>query len=637
MFRSKYPLVCVAALFMSLTARAQIQTQLELAAREFGADVNRYTVEEQVMVPMRDGVRLSTAVIRPKSGPAAATVLIRTPYEMVGELRKSFYRRLFANDYAVVMQNERGTHWSEGQFRFLGSARNDGYDTLSWIAAQPWSNGKVGTYGCSSAAENQLLLGTMRHPAHRAMIAMSAGAGVGSIPGVHSQGLFFKSGVPTFAPWARWYAIYGHRYRPQLPADLPDGQRQRVTSAYSSEATKLDGEAFETAINAALRTLPSAKVLNALGLSATDFETFMSMAPTDARWSAVDLITKNDSQAVPTLNVNTWGDVGPYETLKLFEFQQQHPDQYLIMSGTAHCDMLKATENTIVGERAVGDARLPYEDLYLAWFDHHLKGRENTFEREPKVRAYLMGASTWVSGRKWPLEGMREQRYYLHSGGRANSLFGDGALAREPPRSVQSPDELIADPTHPVPSIGGGCCDRKVFRDQSDIEARHDVLVYSTPAFESGLAVVGEIKAVLHVSTSVKDADIAVKLADVYPDGRAFNLHDTIYRLRYRDGFDTPKPAQPHEVYQIEITGLVTGNYFAPGHRLRVEIAGSNFPNHERNLHTGGRNYDETEGVVAHTRVYHDPKRASYITIPVLAGYSPPAGKTPLTTAQGTP
>lgn len=566
-----------------LLSQAAAAGELEKAARDFGADAARYEVLENVMVPMTDGVRLSTAVMYPKGDVKAPTVLLRTPYVMAEELAKPLFRKFFENNYAVVMQNERGTHASEGDFHFLGGARKDGYQTLSWIAAQPWSNGRVGTLGCSSAAENQLALGAMRHPAHRAMIAQAAGAGIGSIPGVTSQGLFYKNGVPVLAPWAEWYATYGRRNGPK-------------------------GTAFQAEFKEAMRTLPSVDALKSLGLAPGDFEAFLARTPSDPQWRNVDLITSDDTNAVPTLNVNSWGDVGPWETLKLFEFQQHHPDQYLIMAPTAHCDMLKATENTMTGDRSVGDARLPYADMYVAWFDRHLKGDSRAFTGQPKVRAYLMGANVWLTGDKWPLPGTKSERFYFHSKGR---------LLPESPRDAQKPDEFVDDPANPVPSWGGGCCDRRVFRDQTEIEKRPDVLVYSTPAFTKGLAVMGEVTATLFVSTTAKDTDVAVKLVYVNAAGTPYNLHDTMVRLRYRDGVDAPKLAEAGKVYRVEVTGLVSGNYFAPGDRLRVEIAGSNFPNHERNLHTGGENHTADEPRVARTRIYHDAKQASFISVPV--------------------
>lgn len=593
------------------------RSTLERAAREFGAIEGRYVVDELIMVPMRDGVRLSTAVIRPDNDARHPVVLVRTPYDFPGELSKSFFRTLFANGYAVVMQNERGTHWSEGSFHFLGRAREDGYDTLSWIAKQEWSNGKVGTYGCSSAAENQLGLATMRHPAHRAMIAMSSGAGIGSIPGVPSQGLFYKNGVPMFVAWAEWYATYGHELRPTLPEALSTEDRKRLALTYNPEQGRRTEAELDAALRDSLAQLPSRDVLRRLGLPRTDFDTYITRGPADPQWESLGLITARDAGAIPALNVNSWGDMAPYETVKLFEFQQAHPGQHLIMAPTAHCDMMKAAENTMTGDRAVGDARLPYEEIFLQWFDSHLKTDRPQREASaalPKVRSFLLGANRWLIADQWPLPGGRKQHLYLESGGNANSRYGDGRLAEAVSQGEQAADRFVSDPAAPVPSVGGSCCTRSIFRDQSAVESRRDVLVYSTPPLQQGIAAIGDIDAVLYVSATSPDADIALKLIDVYPDGRAFNVSDTIFRLRYRDGFDKPTPLVPGEVYKVEIRGLTTSNYFAPGHRLRIEVAGSNFPNYERNLQTGGNNYDESQPQVATITVLHDREHPSHLT-----------------------
>lgn len=596
------------------------RSTLERAARDFGATDGRYVVEELIMVPMRDGVRLSTAVIRPDNDGRHPVVLVRTPYDFPGELSKSFFRMLFANGYAVVMQNERGSHWSEGSFHLLGRAREDGYDTLSWIAQQKWSNGRVGTYGCSSAGENQLALATLRHPAHRAMIAMSSGAGIGNIPGVPAaRGLFYKNGVPMYQPWAEWYATFGHSARPTMPQGISDDDRKRIALTYDPEKNRRSGLEFNAAVRDSLAQLPSKDALRRLGLPGSDFDVYMTRGPGDPAWDSLGLISERDTAAIPAINVNSWGDMAPYETVKLFEFQQAHPDQHLIMAGTAHCDMMKASENTMTGERSVGDARLPYERIFLEWFDRHLKtdapASRSAKANQPKVRSYLLGANRWLASDQWPLPGGEKYSLYLDSGGKANSRFGDGQLlSGKPPQTEQSADRFVSDPASPVPSWGGPCCTRSIFRDQSAIEARQDVLVYSTKPVSHGAAIIGDIDAVLYVSVSAPDADIALKLVHVYPDGRAINLSDTIFRLRYRDGFDQPKPLVPGEVYRVEIKGLATSNYWQIGEQLRLEVAGSNFPNYERNLQTGGNNYDETKPQVATITVWHDREHPSHLT-----------------------
>ena len=258
-----------------------------------------------------------------------------------------------------------------------------------------------------------------------------------------------------------------------------------------------------------------------------------------------------------------------------------------------------------------------YDGLILKWFDHWLQDKSNDVLNRPKVQMFLMGASRWKTYSSWPVPDAKMTRFYLHSGGRANSLRGNGTLTFSAPQKEFS-DSFISDPAHPVPSSGGGDTVPNI-QDQSDVEMRDDVLVYTSDILKEGLAVTGEIKVVLYVSSSAPDADLALKLVDVYPDGRAFNVSDTMLRLRYREGFSMQVFMKPGEVYRAEPVGLITSNYFGPGHRLRIHIAGSNFPLYERNLQTGGRNYDETQGQTATLELHHDGKNSSYVEFPVTA------------------
>jgi len=596
--------------FPAAAQRADLLQQLGIAAEA--------TMERLIMVPMRDGVRLSTTVIRPRSGDRLPTVLVRTPYLKQNEVNNPLYALFVREGYAVVIQNERGTEWSEGTHQFLAGARADGYETLTWIAEQGWSNGRVGTIGCSSSAEHQLALAAMNHPAHRAMIPMSAGAGIGAIPGVSSQGLFYKGGVPQLGPWAGWYVGSGHVNRPKLPAGLSQDERIRLADFYSPYPRPGSERFGVGVVNAeTLGYLPSRDVLRAAGVPETDFDTFMTMSPADARWRAIDFIRDGDRPRVPALHVNGWYDVGAFETVKLFEYLGDAPNQYLIMAPTGHCAMISATADYNVGERPVGNAKLPYGDLFVEWFDHWLKNEPNDVVDRPRVQAFLEGADRWETYDAFPVPDATPLRLFLRSDGGAQSLDGTGRLAFDPPTEEPS-DSIVSDPMDPVPSRGGGCCDRDAVRDQRPVEERSDVLVYSTEPLQDGIAVMGEVKMVLHVSSSALDTDVAVKLIDVYPDGRAFNLYDAMQRLRYREGYDRTMPLEPERVYAVEITGLVAGNYFAPGHRIRIEVAGSNFPNFERNLQTGGNNYDETEPVVAINRIHHSTGMASYIELPTV-------------------
>ena len=577
------------------------------------------TVEREIMVPMRDGVRLSTSVIRPKGVTAPVPViLIRTPYDRDGELQRQakLVSAWISAGYAIVLQNERGMGWSEGRYQFLGGARNDGYDTLSWIAKQPWSSGKVGTFGCSSSAEHQLGLAAMNHPAHRAMVAMGPGASIGEIPGVMTHGGFYKGGVPMI-DWADWYSVHAELDRPRLPSDISQAQRIRLTNRYSPWLSQEAKEEQKKRLEKSILELPSQDILRRIGVAATDFDTLITLSPGDPGWRRLGFIHEGDHPRVPALYVDAWHDFTGFGTVKLYEYLQSTPNQFLIVAPTGHCAMQKATEHTLVGERDMGDARYDYEGLIVKWFDHWLKDEPNDVLKRPKIQMYMMGASSWKTYDSWPAPGTQPLRLYLHSDGRSNTMHGDGKLTTARP-TMESPDAFISDPFHPVPSSGGADTEPNV-QDQTATELRDDVLVYSTDVLKEGLAVTGEVKVVLYVSSDAPDADLALMLDDVYPDGRAFNVTDTMLRLRYREGFDKTVSMKMDQVYRAELIGLITSNYFSPGHRIRIHIGGSNFPLYERNLQTGGKNHDETQPRVATLRVHHSGEHASFIQLPTVS------------------
>lgn len=589
-----------------------VPTPLESHVQALGATGDRYLVE-YLMLPMRDGVRLATVVIRPRAPGRVPVVMERTPYTQ--HLPYDVYRRVFGAGWAVVIQNERGTGWSDGDFSLLGHVADDCADTLSWIAAQPWSSGSVGLLGCSSPAENQLLISARGHPALKAGVPMSAGAGVGDIPGAEgSQGLFYKGGVPVLSTWTAWYGPSGLLRRPRLhPSDDPDELARALRNFSFSAPSTRDPDYARHLARIRMRP-PSADVLRRMGIPESGYDTYITRTPADPGWRELDLLRAESTGATPALNINGWLDIGAYETLNLFEFQQHHPDQYLIMAGTGHCAMIRAqSPQAMLGERPMGNTVFPYDDIIMAWFRRFLAGDAQAWKPMPKVQVFLMGAGTWLTGERWPLPETRVSRLYLISGGAANTLWGDGVLQAAPAEAQAEPDRFIADPENPVPSLGTALGSDPICADQRPVECRSDVLVYSSPPLEQGVAMVGDVEAVLHVSADVPDADVFVKLVDVYPDGTAYNVAWSCLRLRYREGFGKPLPLVPGTVYEVTIRGMATANDFGPGHRIRLEVAGSCFPLADRNWHTGGANEWDIRGPIAHMTLHHDRARPSRI------------------------
>ncbi len=596
-------------------------------------------VERKLMVPMRDGTRLATDVYYPKDadGPVPA-IFVRTPYNFNYwdvELRapRSMASILDAvrRGYAYVIQNERGHFFSEGDWDILGPPLTDGEDALTWIAEQTWSNGKVGLVGCSSTAEWQMAVASRGHPALAAMNPQGFGAGVGRVGGWYEQGNWYRGGAVQmlFIAW-----LYGqqNQVRPMFPPETTQEERVRVAKSFDL-AQRLPRVDWAEA----LRHLPLQDILEAVDGPHGIFADSMPVAtggrmvqrtPADPAWYRGGLYHDSMPFDVPALWYMSWYDVSVGPNLAMFNHAREvaSPEvadrQYAVIAPTLHCAYRRATEETVVGERSVGDARLDYEALTWGWFDRFLKGEENgLLDTLPRVRYYTMGSNEWQSSGTWPPAGARPLTYYLSSTGRAGTTMDDGVLTTRPP-TRDRPDRYSYDPADPVPSHGGNvCCTGNAVRggalDQQELEQRPDILVYSTPPLEEGIEVSGPITVTLYVSSDAKDTDFTAKLIDVEPDGTAYNLDETIQRTRYREGYDRTVWMEEGVVYRVVLGPMNTSNWFAPGHRIRIEVSSSNFPRFDRNLNTGGRNYDETVGVVARNAVHHSDAYPSSVELTV--------------------
>jgi len=365
------------------------------------------------------------------------------------------------------------------------------------------------------------------------------------------------------------------------------------------------------------------------GAPPNDFEKLITTDFGDPWWHDVmgyyDGTEKID---VPALHMSCWYDPSVDETLFEFNYFKENAvsetaanNQFVIITGTTHCGFERATEHTMVGERDVGDARLDYWDIYTRWFEYWLKGIDNGITKMPKVRYYTMGRNEWQSADVWPLPNTQYTKYYFHSRGHANSRNGDGQLSLEKPGNELS-DTFVYDPGLPVPSVGGqrgtsyGTPAGAI--DQTPVELRNDVLVYTSPLLKSDVEVTGPITVVLYVSTSAKDTDFTAKLVEVFPDGTAYNIQQSIIRARYREGFTRKVWMEKGGVYKLQIDLDATSNVFKQGHRIRVQVSSSDFPLFERNLNTGGNNYDETEWAIAENTIHHSKKHPSHLILPII-------------------
>lgn len=631
MKRSIASLALIALISANITPYAVAQDYAKYSPEAMEKELARIADSRLgVLVPMRDGVGLSTDIYTPKGAKGKLpTILWKTPYNE-HKLRGSTYKYVLESvkrGYVFIVQNERGRYFSQGKWEILGRPQTDGYDTLSWIAKQTWSNEKVGTLGCSSSAEWQLALAGLNHPAHAAMVPMSAGAGIGKVGRFQEQGNWYTGGVPRnlFFVW-----LYGvdNPLRAELPASLTDEKMRARIEAYND----LDAGKPKVEWAKQIKHLPVNQMLTALGEPPATFEQFIERTPADPGWRQGGLYHEDMGWGVPALWFNTWYDVSIGPNMELFNSaraantdKEASANQYAVIAPVPHCQYARLGPNTTVGERDMGDTSFDVDGAIYSWFDRWLKGDTKAFASStPAVRYYMMGANRWQSSAQWPPQNVKPLRLYLRSGGNANTLNGDGRLSIEAPGASEAPDRYRYDPMNPVQTIGGGdCCNGGVVVpgafDQRPIEARGDVLVYTSEPLQKAVDVVGFVDAVLKVSSSAKDTDFAVKLVDVAPDGTAWIIGDTIFRARYRNGFDKPEMMKSGEVYTIRPTPITTATQFGVGHRIRVEITSSNFPKFVRNLNTGGANESEKEGVVADNVIHHSGATQSYIELPVTA------------------
>ena len=639
-------LLCLSAIgAILLTAGAQARPQdAELVERRNAVETELESIaviEHKVMVPMRDGKRMQADIYRPKdSSKKYPVIFVRTPYnfnywdvELGAPRNLSTELDAVKHGYAYVEMNERGRYFSEGDYDILGTPLTDSDDALDWIGAQPWSAGKIGLIGCSSSAEWQLSVASRGNKALTTFIPESFGDGIGRVGPYYEQGNWFRGGAVQMR-FSRWLYEYGFAAKDGRPSFPESMSREELAAA----AKSYDLSAHPPVIdwNKAYRHLPEKDILAAAGSPRSIFDSptpsgkpaMIERSPNDPAWYQGGLWNDSMRIDIPGLWLMTWYDNSVAPNLAAYNYVRKTASpaianqQYAIIAPVTHCGYKHALEHTIVGERDLGDARLDYDALTYGWFDHFLKGEDNgLLAKTPKVRYYTMGSNKWHSSDTWPPEGAKPLTYFFASAGHSNSLYGDGVLLPSPEQGDNA-DKFVYDPMNPVPTPGGGFfgSDHKGGEfDQRALEARNDVLVYSTGPLKDGIEVSGPIDVTLYVSSDAKDTDFTVKLVDVLPDGTAYNIEDNIQRMRYREGYEKPPVwMEKDKVYKVTFQPMQTSNYFAAGDQLRVEISSSNFPLFDRNLNVAGENYNQRTGIVAHNELHHSARFPSSITLSVV-------------------
>jgi len=490
-----------------------------------------------------------------------------------------------------------------------------------------------------------------------AIIPMAAGAAVGNVPGNSTQGAMYRGGVPMLGLWAQWYGNAAPTERLVLPPNSTEAERVRLRNSYSLSPKKaIQTSSSGTSDTGQMMHLPTRDILRQARGALTPYDRYITWTPADQRWKEVEFIGAGAHPRVPALHVGTWQDyVTIGETTRLFKYLQDlgTPNQYLIIGAGSHCSIqalsselgrdlslgdldrlakelpdLKVADfvayrmdfaDLKFGDLEVGDARYGgvdhgYAKLFRKWLDYWLQGKESRVLEMPKVQLYVQGRG-WVSGERWPLPETKFTKYFLGSNFTSLRAPSTGTLSVSLPKHDML-DSYLYDPALPTPSLS----DLEipfVALDQRPSEARKDVLTYTSSLLEQPVTIAGPVEVVLYVSSSAKDTDFFVKLVDVYPNGKAIELSEDAFRVRYREGFDRKVLMQPGKVYQIRLANMVAGVRFQKGHRIRLDISSSSFPLYERNLNTGGNNYDETSWVIAENSIHSGRRYPSYVVLPV--------------------
>jgi uncharacterized protein len=556
---------------------------LALLAASSNAQPSPVRSEFGVMIPMRDGVRLAADVWLPEAPGRYPVLLARTPYMKTG-LKLSEWAYYFASrGYVVAIQDTRGRGDSEGTFDAFFGEGKDGYDTIEWLAAQPWSSGRVGTFGPSYLGTAQWLA-AREQPPHLACMAPTASAGRWFEEFPYMGGAFSPAFALAFAnevagridqeanlEYADWAKILAHR--PLLTADSVLGRTMPLYRDWLTHST-------------------TGPYWDRLRFSAKDF-------------AAID---------IPTLNVTGWYDGDQPGALFYWRglmANAPHRDRHFLIVGPwRHPETFRG------GSAKVGDVELTPESIidtkatHLAFFEGCLKGQTPGID-SPRVRIYVTGANVWRTFDTYPPPAATARQLYLASGGR---------LSWESPTADSPPDRFTFDPKNPVPgNLGEWGSDRR------EVQGRDDVLVYTSDVLKEPLEVIGSVVVQLQAASDARDTDFTAVLSDVAPDGRALMLGPTmgIRRARYRNGYEREELLTPGKVetYRIELFDIA--HRFQPGHRLRLEISSSASPLYNPNQNTGNPVATDTEWKVARQTIHHDRTRASSITLPVMNPPSP--------------
>lgn len=535
-----------------------------------------------VKIPMRDGVRLSANVFLPDAPGAFPTVFQRTPYGASGYPDGAYWAQ---RGYAYLTQDCRGRFDSEGEFYPFVADADDGYDSLEWLVQQPWCNGRVGMYGLSYWGAVQWLLAPSGHPALQA-ISPSV------IPGDFWRRGYWVNGAFSLALNALWLCL--------------------EVSSRTSDLNLIPAYDLEKFFS----TLPLIDLDVQAGRYCQFWRDYLTHSGPGDFWRRFSTEGQHAKMQAPAYLMTGWYDNYPGEAFRDYTALRGLGKRAKLLVGPwSHI----ISSGTQLGEVDFGaDSQLDLRAILLRWYDALLKDADDGILAEPPITLYVMGANAWRQEWEWPLARTRFTPYYLRAG---------GALSTEPP-GREEPDRYVYDPADPVWTLGGNhsICWGEAYHviqpgpfDQRPVEARDDVLSYTTPPLAEDTEVTGPVEVVLHASSSAPDTDFVVRLIDVHPDGRAMNLTEGVMRARFRASIYQPEQLlEPGTVYEFRIDMPPTSNVFFAGHRIRLDVTSSCFPLWDRNPNTGHPQGMDAELQPAAQAIHHEAAWPSHVLLPLL-------------------
>lgn len=578
---------------------------------------NRVLLDRNVPVAMRDGTVLRADVYRPDTDRPVPAIVSRLPYNKDVLLMQTYAIhpvRAAEAGFAVLYQDTRGRYQSEGEFYPFVHEGQDGYDTVEWVAAQPWCSGAVGMTGASYFGATQWLTAAEQPPHLKAIFPIVTTS-------EYCESWTYQGGAFQLGFTLLWTL-----------SDLAPDTATHLAHTGQAEPGEMMRLLLSTdRMDAQYRHLPlsSLPILRDSNTAHYYFD-WIAHAANDGYWQSIAVNRHYSRIQVPAYNVGAWYDLFLHGTLENFVRMRQEggseiarTGQRLLVAPWAHGDFTGVYPDVSFGISASADL-VDLTGLQLPFFAHYLKGEDNGLDQEPPVRLFVMGENRWREEQEWPLARAQYTPWFLHSDGDAGRA--GGTLSPQGP-AQETWDAFLYDPRNPAPTIGGPTFlpglqigANSGPRDQRHVEARADVLVYTSDPLDQPLEVTGPLTVTLYAATSAPDTDFVARLCEVYPDGVSRILAEGILRARFREGCEHPRPIKPDQVYEYQINLVATSNLFQPGHRIRADVTSSSFPRFDRNPNTGNPLGQDGPGDLqpALQKVFHDPEHPSHILLPVI-------------------